>query len=98
MNREFLRREWGAVSFLIVTALGMVVVPIGLNLNRQNVSPAGSSLVSLPSPTPSAAASPSPSPSVSPSASASASASPSAAPSAAASASPAASPSASSSP
>jgi len=36
LNREFLRREWGAVSFLIVTALGIVVVPIGLNLNKQS--------------------------------------------------------------
>ena len=79
LNREFLRREWGAVSFLIVTALGIVVVPIGLNLNKQSAPTAGTTLVTAASPSPAVSASPtvSPAASVAPSAAASASPSPS---------------------
>lgn len=68
MNNEFLRREWGAVSFLIVTALGIVVVPIGLNL-RGGTTPAAVTLSSpSPSPSPSpSGATPAPSVVVSPS-------------------------------
>jgi hypothetical protein len=68
LSNEFLRREWGAVSFLIVTALGIVVVPIGLNLRGGTAAPA---VVSLTSPSPSPSLSPSPSISASPSVSAS---------------------------
>jgi hypothetical protein len=76
LNREFLRREWGAVSFLIVTALGIVVVPIGLNLNRQSLPTAGTNLVAPASPSSEVSPSPvvSPSATVSPAASASPSA------------------------
>jgi hypothetical protein len=64
VNNEFLRREWGAVSFLVVTALGIVVVPIGLNL-RGGTTPAAITL-SSPSPNPSSSASePAATPSVS---------------------------------
>jgi hypothetical protein len=67
LNSEFLRREWGAVSFLIVTALGIVVVPVGLNLRGGPHQATGTTLIS-PSPSPAASdtgASPSPSISVS---------------------------------
>jgi hypothetical protein len=69
---DFLRREWGAISFLIVTALGVVVVPIGLNLNHRNFGPPAETLVApsaAPSTSPSAAASPSPAASPTPGAS-----------------------------
>ena len=96
MNSDFLRREWGAVAFLIATALGVIVVPVGLNLNRRNVPAATESLISA-SPSPGASASPSASPTVSPSASPVASPSPSPvespSPSPAASAAPSPSPS-----
>ncbi len=72
MNPGILRREWGAVAFLVATALGIVVVPIGLNLNKRNVPPATEALVQASpspgaSPAPSAAPSPSPAPDASPS-------------------------------
>jgi hypothetical protein len=78
LNREFLRREWGAVSFLIVTALGIVVVPIGLNLNKQSTPTAGTTLVTAASPSPAISAGPTVSPAASIAPSAAASASPSA--------------------
>ena len=106
MNSDFLRREWGAVSFLVVTALGIIAVPIGLSLNRHTVPPAPAQLVQpcltpLPQVTPSAAPSPttilvacpSPSPSAAPAASPSAAPSPAASPTPAQSPSPAGSPS-----
>ncbi|MHB8509184.1 MAG: hypothetical protein ACYDGR_11140 [Candidatus Dormibacteria bacterium] len=69
MNNDFLRREWGAVSFLVVTALGIVVVPVGLSLNRHTVYTPPESLVgSSPSPLPSPQPSPSSGPVASPSA------------------------------
>ncbi|MFN2464525.1 MAG: hypothetical protein ABR573_11575 [Candidatus Dormibacteria bacterium] len=74
---DIVRREWGAVAFLIATALGIIVVPVGLNLNKRNVPAATESLISAsPAAAPAAGASPA----------ASAGASPAAAPSAAASA------------
>jgi hypothetical protein len=67
VNNDFLRREWGAVAFLVATALGVVVVPVGLNLNRRNVPAATESLIQA-SPSPGASVSPSASPAASPSA------------------------------
>ena len=90
MNSDFLRREWGAVAFLIATALGVIVVPVGLNLNRRNVPAATESLIQA-SPSPGASASQSASPAASPSASPAPS--PVASPSASPVASPAPSPS-----
>lgn|GEM_PF-1920564 len=67
MNDGILRREWGAVAFLVATALGIIVVPIGLNLNKRNVPAATESLISAsPSPGTSPAASPAASPSPTP--------------------------------
>jgi hypothetical protein len=76
MNSDFLRREWGAIAFLVATALGVVVVPVGLNLNRRNVPAATESLIQT-SPSPGASVSPSAAASTSPSASPVASPSPS---------------------
>jgi hypothetical protein len=77
---DFLRREWGAVAFLVATALGIVVVPVGLNLNKRNIPAATESLVSAsPSASPSTATSASPA--VSPSSSLSPGPSPAATPS-----------------
>ena len=72
MNQSFLRREWGAVAFLVATALGIIVVPIGLNLNKRNVPAATESLISTspgvsPGSSPAASASPTATPSPSPS-------------------------------
>jgi hypothetical protein len=90
LNREFMRREWGAIAFLVVTALGIIVVPIGLNINKQPVSAASTVVISLPSPSPAVSASPvvSPGASAAPSASASPSAAASASPTASAAPSP----------
>lgn len=72
MNAAFLRREWGAVTFVLTVLLGVVVVPAALYFGNQNQS----APVTLVSPTPSASATVatpartgSPSPSVSPSSS-----------------------------
>jgi len=43
----FLRREWGAVSFVLTVLVGMVVVPLALYFGNQAPAP-----VVLPSPTP----------------------------------------------
>lgn len=65
---DFLRREWGAVAFLVATALGIIVVPVGLNLNKRDIPAATESLVSAsPSASPSTAASASPAVSPTPS-------------------------------
>jgi hypothetical protein len=42
----FLRREWGAATFVATVFIGLVVVPLGLFLNSQSPTPA----VVLPSP------------------------------------------------
>jgi hypothetical protein len=34
MNVRFLRREWGAVSFVLAVLIGMVAVPIALYLGH----------------------------------------------------------------
>ena len=66
LNSDFLRREWGAVSFLVVTALGIIAVPVGLSLNRHAVAPAAAQLVVAPCVTPAPVAAVSPGPSGSP--------------------------------
>lgn len=50
MNWDFVRKEWGAVTFVLTVLVGMVIVPIALYLANQGPSP-----VALP--TPSAASS-----------------------------------------
>jgi hypothetical protein len=42
----FLRREWGAATFVLTVLVGIVVVPLGLFLANQSPTPA----VTLPTP------------------------------------------------
>jgi len=75
VNWAFVRREWGAVTFILTVLVGMVVVPLALYLANQGPGP----LVLPPPNTASSAASgvrTSPSPSTSPTASPSPSKSP----------------------
>lgn len=51
MSWSFLRREWGAVTFVLTVAIGIVVVPLALYFGNQRPTP-----VSLPAATPSASA------------------------------------------
>ena len=52
MNADFLRREWGAATFVLTVLLGVIVVPIALYFGNQNQA----SPVTLISPTPSPSA------------------------------------------
>ena len=77
MNWAVLRREWGAVTFVLTVIAGMIVVPLALYFANQGPGPivtpglnttssARASSVASPTPTPSPKTSPSPSPSKSP--------------------------------
>ncbi|HEY4028505.1 MAG TPA: hypothetical protein VGO86_18915 [Candidatus Dormibacteraeota bacterium] len=57
MNRSFLIREWGAVTFVLTVFLGIIIVPIALVVGNHPAPPAG--LIVTPTPTVSASASPS---------------------------------------
>ena len=71
MNWDFVRREWGAVTFIVTVVVGMVVVPLALFFANQGPQPiivppttTASSAASGPrTPTPATTSSPSPSPS-----------------------------------
>lgn len=63
MNWEFVRKEWGAVSFVLAVIVGVIAVPVALLFH--NPSPTGATL-SQPAPISTPAASPSPSPATSP--------------------------------
>jgi len=75
VNWAFVRREWGAVTFVLTVIVGMVVVPLALYFTNQgpapvavpNIttasSPRAASSVTSPSPSPATTPSPSPSPS-----------------------------------
>ena len=75
MNWAFVRREWGAVTFVLTVIVGMVVVPLALYFTNQGPAPvsvpnitiaspsSAASSVTSPSHTPSTTPSPSPSPS-----------------------------------
>ncbi|OLC26655.1 MAG: hypothetical protein AUG06_06875 [Actinobacteria bacterium 13_1_20CM_2_65_11] len=39
MNWTFVRREWGAVTFVLTVIVGMVVVPLALYFTNQGPSP-----------------------------------------------------------
>ena len=70
MNWVFIRREWGAVTFVLTVIVGMVVVPLALyfanqgpgplTLPPQNTASSAASSVRA-TPTPSQSTSPSPS-------------------------------------
>jgi hypothetical protein len=34
VNRSFIRREWGAVTFVLTVFLGIIIVPLALILGR----------------------------------------------------------------
>lgn len=50
----FLRREWGAATFVVTVVLGLVFVPLALYFAHQ-----GPAAVTVPTPTPSVASAPS---------------------------------------
>lgn len=50
----FLRREWGAATFVATVIIGLVAVPLALYLTNQSGAP-----VALPTPTPTVASGPS---------------------------------------
>jgi hypothetical protein len=64
VNRPFIVREWGAVTFVLTVFLGIVIVPIALVLTNHPAPPAA--INTTPTPTVSASASPSPAASPSP--------------------------------
>jgi hypothetical protein len=74
VNWSVLRREWGAVTFVLTVIAGMIVVPLALYFANQGPGPiltpgvsttssARSSSVASPTPTPSPSPKKSPSPS-----------------------------------
>jgi hypothetical protein len=48
VNWSFIRREWGAVTFVLTVLLGIVIVPLALYFGNQSPAP--------PAPTPTASA------------------------------------------
>jgi len=64
VNRSFLVREWGAVTFVLTVVVGILIVPIALIVGNKPPPPPA-----LPNPTPSVSAPASPAASPSPSAS-----------------------------
>jgi len=34
VNRSFIRREWGAVTFVLTVLLGIIIVPLALILGK----------------------------------------------------------------
>jgi hypothetical protein len=73
VNWDFVRREWGAVTFVVTVIVGMVVVPLALFFANQGPGPVivppvtTASSAASPARTSTPARSPSPSPKVSPS-------------------------------
>ena len=39
MNWDFVRREWGAVTFVVTVVVGMIVVPLALYFANQGPGP-----------------------------------------------------------
>lgn len=39
MNADFVRREWGAVTFVVTVIVGMVIVPLALYFANQGPGP-----------------------------------------------------------
>ena len=71
MNWGVLRREWGAVTFVLTVIAGLIVVPLTLYFANQGPGPVATPNIvttssarasTVPTPTPSPAPSPSPSP------------------------------------
>ena len=62
MNASFLRREWGAVTFVLTVFIGLVAVPLALYFGNQSPTP----VATQPSPTPAASSPAGPSPTATP--------------------------------
>ena len=66
MSWSFIRREWGAVTFVVTVFLGVIIVPLGLYFGNQSPTTsstaASAPVVSTPTATASAARTASPSP------------------------------------
>jgi hypothetical protein len=72
VNWAVLRREWGAVTFVLTVVAGMIVVPLALYFANQGPGPiATPNLATSPTPVASSARLPTPTPTPSPSPSAS---------------------------
>jgi hypothetical protein len=56
LSWSFIRREWGAVTFLLTVLIGIVAVPLALEIGNRSSAPAAP----VPRPAASAPASPSP--------------------------------------
>ena len=71
MNWTFLRREWGAVTFVLTVIIGIVIVPLALYLAHQGPAtvrvPTITTVSSPRTTTPTPAASPTATPKVTPS-------------------------------
>lgn len=67
MSWSFIRREWGAVSFVLTVFLGVVIVPIGLYFGNQSPTTSGSAASAAAISTPTATATASAARTVSPS-------------------------------
>ncbi len=50
MNWEFVRREWGAVTFVLTVIVGMVVVPLALYFTNQGPAPVAVPNITIASP------------------------------------------------
>ena len=57
MNWAFVRREWGAVTFVLTVFVGMIVVPLALYFTNQGPAPVSVPNITIASPSPSAASS-----------------------------------------
>jgi hypothetical protein len=62
VNASFLRREWGAVTFVLTVFIGVVAVPLALYFGNQSPTP----VATQPSPTPAASSPVGPSPTATP--------------------------------
>jgi len=57
VNWAFVRREWGAVTFVLTVIVGMIVVPLALYFTNQGPAPVAVPNITIASPSPSAASS-----------------------------------------
>ena len=68
MNWDVLRREWGAVTFVLTVIAGMIILPVALYFaNQAPAAVATPNLTTTPSPVASSARLPTPTPTPSPS-------------------------------